>query len=362
MIFHKNEIKKFLFIALLSSFLLSQDASANENKIVFSNTYHIKKIYPSMEGPQSSHKFSLIEKEPRQLLWITGYESQTVEAQDSSKPIGDFMCHSNLNINMKTHRRLFNWKKYPSTRLFTLSEGVERIQFPNGFGVPVYSDELFRLDAQALNHNIQSPDLKVKLKNTISFVRDADLKQPMQPLFMAAANGLVLLSGRDGYYGISKGHPEKHGHGAVKGVKARSAGIRKDNFGRKFSGHWVVRPGRHTYKTLVTRWMNIPYDAKAHYITAHVHPFAESIALRDLKTNEILFETKIENKIKEIGLTHVPVFSSVEGIPIKKDREYELISVYNNTSNKNITVMAVMFLYLEDKEFDRSKLDKFAKN
>ncbi len=249
--FYKSRIKKILFIALLFIFCFFQNAFANESKTVFSNDFHINKIYPSMAGPYSSHQVSLIEGEPRQLLWITGFDSRPVDAHDSSKPLDGFMCHSNLNINMKAHRKLFRWKQYPRRRLFSLSEGIETIKFPQGFGIPVYSDEKFRVNSQALNHNIVNPDLKVKIKNTISFVRDADLKEQIQPLMMAAANGFVLLSGKDGYYGVKRGRSEKHGHGSSRAVKASMAHPRKDRYGRKFAGLWLVPPGRHTYNPLV---------------------------------------------------------------------------------------------------------------
>ena len=52
-----------------------------------------------------------------------------------------------------------------------------------------------------------------------------------------------------------------------------------------------------------------------------------------------------------IGLAHVDSFSSVEGIPIYKDHEYELVSVYNNITDKNQDSMAVMNLYMLDKDF-----------
>jgi len=138
------------------------------------------------------------------------------------------------------------------------------------------------------------------------------------------------------------------------GIKISAAKrSRKDKYGREFSGFWVVPSGRHIYRTLVTRWLNIPFDTRAHYISAHVHPFAESIALRDLYTGEIVFESSIKNKTNEIGLVQVSSLSSKEGVLLYKDREYELISVYNNTSGKYIGVMAVLFLYLQDKEIQK---------
>ena len=52
-----------------------------------------------------------------------------------------------------------------------------------------------------------------------------------------------------------------------------------------------------------------------------------------------------------IGLTEVESFTSKEGLPLYRDHEYELGSVYENTSDQNQDSMAVMFLYVLDKDF-----------
>ena len=52
-----------------------------------------------------------------------------------------------------------------------------------------------------------------------------------------------------------------------------------------------------------------------------------------------------------IGIDHVDYYSSESGIPLYKDHEYELLSVYNNTTSSDQDVMAVMYLYVLDKEF-----------
>jgi hypothetical protein len=360
---HKKLLISLIFVPVFFvHFPLEVSALQIKKKTIVTPRFHIDKIYTSMMGPSSSQKFSLIENEPRQLLWITAYKSRVLDANNPKTELKDFMCHSNLNIDIKSHRTLFGWRQYPSERFFTLSEGRETINFPKGFGIPVYSDEVFKLDSQALNHNIENLNVQVKIENVITFVRNKNLKTPMNPLVMSAANGLALLKGKDGYYGVLNGDHSKHGTGSSKGVNAHNAKVRKDIFGREFTGHWEVPPGRHTYKTLVTRWMNLPYDTSAHFISAHVHPFAESLELRDLKTGNIIFKTKIENQKNKIGLALVPTLSSEEGKPLYKDREYELISVYNNTSQKPITVMAVMFLYLFDKEFDKTNLNNSTLN
>jgi hypothetical protein len=94
-----------------------------------------------------------------------------------------------------------------------LSQGQSEIRFPPGYGIPISSAEEFSLATQALNLNIGDRTFDVRVKVEVDYLRDSELTTAMKPLFMKAANGLVLVEGEDRY-------------------------------GRKFSGHWVVKPGR----------------------------------------------------------------------------------------------------------------------
>jgi hypothetical protein len=98
--------------------------------------------------------------------------------------------------------------------------------------------------------------------------------------------------------------------------------------------------------------MRIPAKSTTvHYIAVHLHPFAESLALRDWTTGEVVFESRAENREEQIGLRRVQSFASAEGIEIHKDHGYELIATYNNTSGEPQDSMAVMFLYAADPAF-----------
>jgi hypothetical protein len=83
----------------------------------------------------------------------------------------------------------------------------------------------------------------------------------------------------------------------------------------------------------------------------HMHPFAESLELRDMTADRSLFKSHVRNLSGEIGLANVEYFSSVEGVPVYKDHEYELISVYNNTTDEDQDSMAVMYAYFLDQNY-----------
>ena len=100
-----------------------------------------------MRGPYGIQKIQIGEAgSPSELLWVTGYQAVMVGADGEEPASQEFMCHSNLDIDMERHRDLFKWKKQVSTRLFTLSQGQFDIEFPAGFGLPIFSDEVFSLN------------------------------------------------------------------------------------------------------------------------------------------------------------------------------------------------------------------------
>jgi hypothetical protein len=318
-----------------------------------SQSYEIDRIYRSMKGPQGTGSVQL--GDPGQLLWITAYQAQIVDGQSGEPVSAEFMCHSNLNlIDMPVQRKLLGWEKSGQPRLFTVSQGQMEVRFPEGFAIPIVSDARLALATQVLNLNPQDMTLSVRHRTTIEFLRDAELREPPRPLFTRGVQGLVLVEGDVPYFGIDDPDAELHGPGCAVGDAAGSRVI-EDPFGRRFAAHWIVPPGRQVHRTLVTEQLNLPFDTTIHYIAVHLHPFAVSLALRDLTTGETLFESRAQGAAGKIGLVHVDPYASGEGIPVFQDHQYELMSVYDNTSGEDQDAMAVLYLYLLDHEFDRAR-------
>ena len=329
------------------------------SKTVLSPVYTIDKKYKSMEGPQSTQQVYLSDSKVPELLWITGFRTEMV-GEDGSKPVlPELMCHVNLDYNVGDHRSFFNWSKNVTSRMLTLSQGQLESQFPEGFGLPILSSEALSLTTQVLNFNLDHPDLKVRHKVTIAYLRDGDLKKSLKPLFNTSAFGMTLIEGHDGHFGMPEGDMADHGHGSLPGTNAPNAvggSTYDDAMGRKFSGHWIVKPGREENHTNVTKFMSLPFDTDIHYIAAHLHPFAESLELRDLTTGKSLFRSRTKGVKKKIGLARADSYVSKKGIPVFKNHEYEVVSVYNNTTPVNQDSMAVLLLFLLDKEFKKPDL------
>jgi hypothetical protein len=305
-------------LALLALCLALPAAADSEvrTREVLSQNYEVDRTYKSMQGPHGQEKVVLDDGLFPELLWIVGYGARMV-GKDGETP---------------------------------LSQGQFSIRFPDGYGIPVLSTEELDLTTQVLNHNRTDGHFDVRHKVAIHYVRDSDLATPMRPLYPSSAFGMVLVKGDAGVPGVEKPHDETHGPGCLPGEAASNAPY-DDELGRVFSGHWVVKPGREVNRTNVTQRMGLPFDTTLHYVAVHLHPFAESLTLRDLTTGEALFESHARGPEQGIGLEHVDHFSSKDGIQLHRDHQYELVSVYDNTSGEDQDSMAVMYLYLLDREY-----------
>ncbi len=348
----KPSVVLFCLISLFPHRAIAADLY--QSKEVFSQTYTIDRKYKSMEGPQSAQKVFLLEGQPAELLWITAIRTEMVGADGVTPLPPEFMCHVNLDLDSAYHKAVLGWEKNVNARILTLSQGQLEARFPKGFGIPILSAEPLVLITQVLNHNLEKPNLQVRHRVTVEYVRDCDLVTSLKPLFNTAVYGMALTEGRDGHFGLATSDTANHGMGCLPGTQAPNAvsgSEYNDGLGRKFTGHWVVKPGREVNHTNVTKLMNLPFDTTLHYAAVHLHPFAKSLEFRDLTTGETLFESQATGPMRGVGLTRVDAFSSEIGIPVFKNHEYELVSVYDNTSPANQDSMAVMYLCVLDKEF-----------
>ena len=97
--------------------------------------------------------------------------------------------------------------------------------------------------------------------------------------------------------------------------------------------------------------LDLSFNTTVHYICVHLHPFGQSLELWDTTTDSMLYVAHAQQADSGIGLKHIDHYADPEGIFLFKDHNYELVSTYNCTDSMNHhTAMAVMYLYLWDKE------------
>jgi hypothetical protein len=311
--------------------------------------FRVNRIFKSMVGPQMAQPVLLKKSsETPELFWLTGYAMEVVGPDGKTPESMDFECHTNLDWSDQTPP---DWSKRSKPRAFTLTQGQTDVRLPPGFGLPMLSNERLLLGTQVLNLNEPNIDRQVKHRVRLRYVRDRDLTEPMKPLIATNAPVMVSLEEKPLVPNVSK--PAEHLEGATcqVGEFAGDVGPLQDRLGRSFSQHWVVTPGRHEFHTVVTDRMAIPYDTTIHFIGVHVHPHSESLELRDLTTGETVYKSHHETSEGKLGLERIDYFSSAEGIPVYRDHDYEVVSVYDNPTRQDSDAMAVMFLYYLDQEF-----------
>jgi len=319
---------------------------------VLSDVYTIDKKYRSMKGPASMTPIR-IEPAVSELLWMTGYSASVVGEDGSEGPLIEFMCHSNLDLDPKVHGALMNGRRGINPRVFTVSQGQTEVTFPEGFGIPVLSDESFELTTQVLNLNSDQCDMKVRHRTRIRYVRDRELTLPMRPLYQEAIFGMKLLSGKDGRYSVDPDDAECKAS-CLPGQNADHTEYH-DPYGRTFTGHWVVLPGREISRTPLDGMLVLSHPETVHAIAVHLHPFAVSLELWDATERRSVWKSLAQNPRDRIGLERVETYSSAVGFALLPKHHYELVSVYDNPTKEPQDSMAVMFLYIEDRQFRAEK-------
>ncbi|GAA3567909.1 hypothetical protein [Snuella lapsa] len=301
----------------------------------------IDNIYKSMEGPKALEYFYFDKSNP-QLFWMTNFK---VSAKNlANKTISnDFICHMNINyIEQEHHGRwhLLDRINMQFPRLISLSHGVESISFPDGFGFPFFGDEQFFITTETLNHNVK--DSIFQVKHDISIGYTAKKLKPLMPrtIFMQLPFDINKLDDAD----INDIEPNSC-------IPVETKNLTYFNKkGQILSGHWKINKGKQVFTCNVTKQLSLKDTLRLHQITPHLHPFAEQFTLKDLTTNEILYNCIVTNHRNRVGLSDTPVFSSKEGVLMFPDHIYELILTTNNTSDEIQDMMASMFLFFYDKE------------
>ncbi len=154
------------------------------SKEVLSESYLVDQLYPSMRGPASADDVYLEDPAHKELLWIVGYETEVVDGRTALPLSQEFMCHANLDLSPPLQRLQSIGPLKVNGRIFTLSQGQQKISFPDGFGIPILSSHPLQLSTQVLNLNKPGFSRRIRHKVKIHYLKDSELKTAMTGLFM----------------------------------------------------------------------------------------------------------------------------------------------------------------------------------
>lgn len=394
-----------------SSILSSSDSPDGKGHLeILSAAYSIDRLYQSMEGPASNQPSLKLSPKGSddEVLFVTGISSQMVDKENRSEAPVELFCHANLTLSStdsspEKHNGGFERPTHMDWRLATLVPGSMSLRLPEGFGVPVKNGTLLDYYTMALNQNPGVPSQKVRIKSRIDYTHARDTRalfrrsvyvhqQFQEVAAKPAAPVLVQNAAQKAMQDImhSSAMPSSAAHGAMQDVMQSathegaacgqacdrnqlsknasvfvdlnapvhpgatccvsnaSAGGLLRQFGKDNTIHWMVPPGRHSYRTDVTAQMELPYDTTAHLITGHLHPYGTSMRLVDKQTGKVVFEITSQNFKDKIGVQHMSEIISTQGVAIRKGGQLELVADYENTTDHPIDAMAIMYLYLAE--------------
>jgi hypothetical protein len=333
-----------------AAYSLTKHTSAHYSTLTLvSAGYRLDKVYHSMEGPWSVQSgFQLATTASPARMWLTGIDTQVVDAKSEAPVSQEFFCHSNLSFANNGGSR--DGKTYIDSRLFTLAPGRTSIELPPGFGMPVPADAPLDYLTMSLNLNPRTEPMNIRMRTQLHTIAADQPGAPTKTLFRRA---LYVLQRENG--------PEHKSCNAKSGVDRPDLGCgewTKVNLpngstmlmpSEGMTNHWTVPQGDHIYTSDITPQLNLPFDTSVHYATIHVHPFARWMELRDLTTGQTALHLTSQDWPDRIGVAHVDEFKSIDGIPILRSHHYELAVEYNNTSDSTTDAMAILYLYLRDK-------------
>ena len=345
--------KTAIWVGYDDPFWVQHDPVPGEDPATYSQTFlspefHVDKIYPSMAGPSSKYFFNLGESGKQELMWITGYHTE-VQDEDSDEPVSDeFMCHNNLDFARGQYYARWGLEyrnEVQSSRLMTMTQGQTDLEFPPGFGVPVMSDDVLSIAAQVLNHNDPNADRYVRHQSRLDYILDRESTSEIKPLFQQSAVMFAVVA--DEEY-------EKMDANIAQCAPAPASISHswKDEKGLTYTGHWMLPPGRDSRSVDVTEMLALPFETNLHYVAVHLHPFADTMELRDLTADSVVVRALASSYREKTGLKEIQYLSFPEGIPFYPDHQYELTCISNNTSGKDQDMMGVMLLYFHDKEME----------
>lgn len=294
--------------------------NGQRQKVVLFKNLLIDRLYPSMGGPWSRAYVPMQEQNTTSSsIWITRYKAEVLNSS-TGKPAQEFMCHTKLDLSGSANAPL---PLRGVRSQFVISQGQNEAAFPKGYALRVdaHPERQIDINIMVLNNNPSEEKKYVDFKATVDYIDDKTaLKKKIYPLFEVAASVLCA------------------------NTQCENASYSGNS---TLSGHWIVPPGRQEVRTTVNALT--PYDTTIHYMMMHLHPYAESLELRDLTTGKTVWKGYAKNDGNKAILLTTDHFSSNQGIPIYREHRYEVVSTYNNTTSEPVDAMASLWMYLKEK-------------
>jgi hypothetical protein len=323
----------------------SLEKSLLRTKEAITPSVHLDKRLISTRGPIAIKSFQMEADAENEYMWIRRFKIDILDEAgevDSAK----YLCHAWLMGDTgrldPTSGEIGARKGKDPSLFLTISPGLMDLQFPEGFAVGFESSGISRygLLAQSVNNSFDPVDKDIRFRATIDYLDDESAQQlgikPLTGFQLHANQDLEKLESLHPHYTEMQEHHHSSSMSSMHSSEKEGA-----------EDHWVVPPGRQVLRSEVEPGA-IEFDGMIHAIKVHLHPFGESIALIDKATGEEIWKGRATNHPNKSvpELLNIESYSSSTGIPVYKDREYELVTIYDNTTDEAVDAMGVIRLYV----------------
>lgn len=293
---------------------------------------------------------------PRKLYWLRSIKLEVLDEAGRPLPTAEFICHMNLDVDPAFRNRVFEeGERCTQARILTLTQGQTEVRFPEGFGVPVASDEQWTWTFQAANRTTDE-HRRLQHRMTMELIEDQDLLEPVQALAWMTPFLSVV---------VDKNSPEARARELkeMPGCLPTTVGLTAPNSvpgtnfdswcGQRRTGHWVVAPGRHTYQSAIPE-LRMPEDRTLRLVWSHVHPLLETASILECAGKKPLLTVRARTRTKPgIELEAIELLTFPEGLTLKADTNYAIESVYHNTTRAGQDSMVSLGLFYDDHQFAR---------
>lgn len=280
----------------------------------------IEGLMEAMTGPVLKEEMRTIAANVEGPVWIKSFKVTTLDGMSQPDDSLEFLCHAWLTAKSSSPL---------DEHLLTISQGMDEMKFPPGYGVRLDSIDDAAVMAQALNDNNVSPR-DVRYRITIRYIPEKE----------AVALGL------------------KHLRTVTAGIDARDAvqtfiantTIGGDN--KKIcadrGASFLVPPGRHEYRTVLNTGHRLQHGGTIHAIKLHLHAYGTGMSLVDETTGQAIWQGKARNAQGKALITHVDDYNSAKGLQLTAGHRYAVTAVYDNQTKESVEAMAVLRIYVSD--------------
>ncbi|GMU57367.1 MAG: hypothetical protein AMXMBFR33_65130 [Candidatus Xenobia bacterium] len=295
---------------------------------------------------------------PRKLYWLKGIEEVVLDENGRVMPTAEFICHLNVDVDVAYRNRTFPLAEpCRNGRIFTITQGQTRIEFPRGYAVPVASDEVWGYTFQAANRTTDE-HRRIRHRLTLTLVEDGPSSQPMKALAWETPFLSVIVDR------FSK-QAEEAEHAKMPDCLPISRGLTAPNSvpntnwddfcGRRRSGHFVVPPGRNTWRSTYPE-LTVNTERHVRLVWSHIHPLLEECSLILCRGRNKLFSVHSQTRTdRGLEIVNIDMITAPEGngIVLPANEVYEIECTYNNTTGAAHDSMVTFGVFFDDKRFVR---------